>query len=164
MTIKKIQHYTEIKKFCSIFNNSDNIVLFVHHNNLSQFETNSFSLSLLKEKKIKFFFIKLNIIKKIINNSNISPLLTGPTYICVLKNISDLNFFLQNFYLKKNIIPLSFIINKKIYNYDYIYSNFVHKKKKKQLKKLEKKNFVANFFNLNIIIFILFLKHLKKEE
>ena len=156
MTLKRKQHYNNIKEFCNLLNNPDNIILFVHSHNVNQFFINNFFYSFIKEKEIKFFFMKLSIIRKIINNTVISSLLQGPTYVIVTPTLKILQFFLKNFYLKKNIIPLAFFINKNIYNYNYI-SNLI---KKKSIIKLKKNNILYKVLTLYLKIFILFIKNL----
>lgn len=119
MTNKKKKNYINIYDLKKYIYNSNNILLFIHCNNLNKFEINLF-LSLLKSKDIKFFFIKLNLMKKFFNNKTILTLLNGPTYVFIFKEIIDILFIINNFYFFNKILPLAFIINKYIYNYKYI--------------------------------------------
>ena len=83
MTFIKKKHYVEIKYFCNLLNNADNIILFVHYHNVNQFFMNNYFYSLIKEKEINFFFMKLSVIKKVMNNPVLSSILQGPTYIVI---------------------------------------------------------------------------------
>ena len=56
MNIKKIINYKNAKILFNNLNNPNYIIYFIHLHNSNLFELNTFFFSILKEKKIKFYF------------------------------------------------------------------------------------------------------------
>lgn len=102
MLKQKNLQYNKIK----LLKNKNFNSLVIHLSNLTQFETFSLFL-LLKENNIFVFNIKLNILKKYFNRSD---LFNGPTYLLGFKNFDNVFNVINNKVFKNKIIPLTFII------------------------------------------------------
>ena len=120
---------------------------------------------------IKIFFFKLNLLKRFFNNHTFSSFLNGPTYFLSFDNFNNLNNIFSNLLFKNAFIPLTFLIEKKLYNYNYILNNIIKNKiknKKKIFKNflittnINQKQFIYNNYFSLIQLFSILKLNLKK--
>lgn len=108
------------------------IFLFTHINIYSASMIEFFS----KEKKLFFFSLKLNLLKKITKNPLLLNLLCGPTYIFAFKCLNEFLKFVTHLTQNKDIIPLTILFKNNYYQYNK-YVDYILNFKQKNNVKLE---------------------------
>jgi len=106
MSMRQLK-YIKLNNFIDFLKiNENNILLFVHINNLNKSE-NSFIEIFTKKNDIKVYQIYSNLIKKIAKNDNFSNLLSGPTKIYAIKSFSSLLEYSKENFIQQKIVPLT---------------------------------------------------------